>query len=413
MVRTEHGHLSCIGITDAPPKGLTPTVAAIKAPDCGHRSGGRGYMKVAPWEKERMRPHLLIFMMLAAVGFGACEPKRPKPPQQGRLLVTRPLRTDTELVQSYVAQISAIQHIELRALEQGYVQKVFVDEGQSVVRDTTLFQIMPKLFQAELEKVNAEAELTGIEYNNTRDLARKNVVSKNELALAKARVNKAKAEVSLAQTRRELTALKAPFDGMVGRFLVRTGSLVDEGDVLTTLSDTRSVWAYFNVSEAEYLKNKSQPEGERQTVVKLAMANGEIYDQPGRIETIEADFNNATGSIAFRATFANPNKLLRHGETGRALLSVPLKNVLLIPQKATFDVLDKKFVFVVDDKNVIHAREISVTAELAQVFVVDAGIDEKENILVEGLRKVSEGSNILPNFKSPEEVIKGLEVAAE
>jgi membrane fusion protein (multidrug efflux system) len=173
------------------------------------------------------------------------------------------------------------------------------------------------------------------------------------------------------------------------------------------------MWVYFNVSESEYLAYKTQPEPDKAAVVKLVMANGETFDQPGKVETIEADFNNETGNLAFRATFPNPNGLLRHGQTGKVVMNVPLKKALVIPQKATFDVLDKKFVFVVDDKNVVRSRPISVSAELPQVYVVASGLDERDRILVEGLRKVRDGVAIEPAFEDPTKVLGQLEVTAE
>jgi membrane fusion protein (multidrug efflux system) len=131
------------------------------------------------------------------------------------------------------------------------------------------------------------------------------------------------------------------------------------------------------------------------------------------VETIEADFNNGTGTLAFRATFPNPKGLLRHGETGKVVMTVPLKNALLIPQKATFDVLDKKFVYVVDEKNVVRSRPISVTAELPHVYVVETGLDEHHKLVVEGLRKVRDGAAIEVDYKQPSDVLAHLEVPSE
>jgi len=352
-------------------------------------------------------------VLLAALSTIGCRHAEKRHSEEGKFLVTSPLRTDTELTRDYVAQIRAIQHIELRALEKGYLQGIFIDEGQRVAKGTRMFQIMPLIYQAEVQKAAAEAEVTEIELNNTKLLADKNVVSPNELALAKAKFNKAKAQLSLATTQKSMTEIRAPFDGIMGRFHVRMGSLVDEGDLLTTLSDNSTVWVYFNVSEAEYLKYKSQPEGEQPTSVKLRMANGQVFDQAGKVETIEADFNNETGNLAFRATFPNPKGLLRHGETGKILMTVPTKNALVIPQKATFDVLDKKFVFVIDEKNVVHSRPITVSAEMPQVYVVESGLDEHDKILVEGLRKVRDGAAIEVDFKKPSDVLAHLEVPAE
>jgi len=331
----------------------------------------------------------------------------------GKLPVTNPLRTSTELTRDYVAQIHAIQHIEIRALERGYLQRIFVDEGQIVPDGTKMFQIMPLIYQADVEKAEAEAERAQIEFNNTKALADKDVVSPNELALSKADLSKAKATLSLAATHRGLTEIRAPFTGLMGRFHARLGSLIADGDLLTTLSDTTTIWAYFNVGEAEYLKYKTAAPDHNMDKVKLVMANGEVFNQIGAVKTIEGDFNNETGTIAFRATFANPAALLRHGQTGKVRMSIPLENALLIPQKATFDVLDKKFVFVVDEKHVVHTRAITVAAEQPQVFVIAEGLSEKDTILLDGLRKVRDGSVVDPVFEKPVEVMAHLQVGAE
>ena len=353
------------------------------------------------------------FVLLAALSVVGCHHEHQEHSEQGKFLVTSPLRKDAELTRDYVAQIRAFQHIELRALEKGYLQGVFIDEGQRVAKGAKMFQIMPAIYQAEVQKASAEAELSEIELRNTKLLADKNVVSPNELALAKAKLSKAKAEVALATTHKSMTEIRAPFDGLVGRFHVRLGSLVAEGDLLATFSDNSRVWVYFNVSEPEYLRYETLPENEKSTKVKLQMANGQVFDQSGTVETIEADFNNETGNLAFRAAFPNPKGLLRHGETGKILMEVPIKNALLIPQKATFDVLDKKFVFVIDDKGVVRSRPITVSAEMPQVYVVASGVDEHDKNLVEGLRKVREGAAIEVDYKAPSEVFAHLEVPAE
>lgn len=342
----------------------------------------------------------------------ACHADHQKHEQKGKYSVTSPLRKDTELTKDYVAQVRAIQHIEVRALERGYLQGSFVDEGRLVKRGQRLFQIMPMVYQAELQKAEAEAEFTQIEYNNTKLLADGNIVSPNELALAKAKVDKNKAELMLAKVHRGLTEIRAPFDGIMGRLQVRLGSLVDEGDLLTTLSDVSSVWVYFNVTEAEYLEYERKHDSAPMPV-KLLLANGEIFDQPGRVETIESDFNNETGNIAFRATFPNPKRLLRHGETGKILVTVPLENALIIPQQATFEVLDKKFVFVVDEHNTVHQREITIAQEMPQVYIVEKGLEATDKILLEGLRRVREGSEIDVNYQEPLAVLASLELPAE
>ncbi len=327
--------------------------------------------------------------------------------------VTSPLKKDTLLNRDYVCQIRAIQHIEVRAMEKGYLEKIYVDEGQLVHKGQLMFQIMPVIYDAELKKAEAEANFVQIEYDNTKLLFDKNVVSPAELALSKAKLDKTKADVALAKAHLQFTEIRAPFDGIMDHFQVRLGSLVNEGDLLTTLSDNSKMWVYFNVPEAEYLAYKEQnPNGDKMNV-NLRMANDQMFGFNGIVETIEADFNNETGNIAFRATFPNPKGLLRHGETGSIQMPVHLNNALIIPQKSTFEVLEKKFVFVVDKNNTVHSREITIGAELPDIYIVKEGLAEGDKILLEGIRKVKENDNIKFEFKQPSEVISHLKVYVE
>ncbi len=329
-----------------------------------------------------------------------------------KFLVTTPLKKDTTITKNYVCQIHSIQHIELRALEKGYLQEIYVDEGQFVKKGQPLFQIMPAMYEAELQKAQAEANFAEIEYQNTKVLADSNIVSANELALAKAKLEKAKAEVSMAQVHLNFTLIKAPFDGIVGRFHVRLGSLLDEGELLTELSDNNQMWVYFNMPEAEYLDYKTIKK-DSLVKVNLLMANNKSFSQKGVIETIESDFNNETGNIAFRATFPNPKKLLRHGETGNIQIPETHKEALIIPQKATFEILDHKYVFVIDKNNTVQSRKITIGEELPHLYLVTAGLAETDKILIEGLRKVNENDKIEYDFVKPESVLSHLNLYAE
>lgn len=359
-----------------------------------------------------MKRILMVMSLCGLLLHTSCESKKEEKEEETDFLVTSPLEKDTLVTKEYVSQIRAISHIELRALERGYLQKIYVDEGQLVKKGQLMFQIMPMVYQAETEKAQAEANFAEIEYKNTKSLADSNIVSKNELALARAKFDKAKAELGLAKTHLGFTEIRAPFNGIMDHFQVRLGSLVDEGDLLTTLSDNSEMWVYFNVPEAEYLNYKTSKDN-NMLKVNLQMANQQLFDYPGVVKTIEADFNNETGNIAFRATFPNPKGLLRHGETGNILVTVPLKNALLIPQKATFEVLDKKYVYVVDKDNKIRSREITVGAELPHLFAVTSGLSTTDKILLEGLRQVKENEKIHSKFMKPDSVISHLSLYAE
>ena len=360
----------------------------------------------------RSAPRLLALTCgLAVVCLFACAPVPKRHEAIGVFPVTTPLRKDVELTREYVAQVRAIQHIEVRAQERGYLTGIFVDEGQLVEQDTKMFQIMPLIYRADLRRAQAEADMAAIEYKNTKTLADKDIVSSAELALAAAKLNRAKAEQDLAQTHMRLTEIRAPFTGLMDRFVVRQGSLVEEGDLLTTLSDNRTLWIYFNVPEAEYLDYKADPDPKMH--VQFRMANGKMFDQEGKVETIEADFDNTTGNIAFRATFPNPTGLLRHGETGNIVVATKVPDALLIPQKATFEILDRRYVFVVDDSGTVKSTPISVAAELPHVFIVDGGLAETDRILLEGLRKVQDGKHVEVKFEEPAEALGQLKYHAE
>lgn len=360
-----------------------------------------------------MKKILVFIGLCVTVCTTSCNSKKEEKEEEIKFLVTSPLKTDTSIIRDYVCQIRSIQHIELRALEKGYLQNIYVDEGQFVKKGQLMFQIMPLIYNAELQKAQAEVNFVEIEYQNTKQLSEKNVVSPNELALAKAKLDKAKAELSLAQTHLQFTEIRAPFDGIMDHFQVRLGSLVDEGDLLTTLSDNSEMWVYFNVPEVEYLNYKTNSTKENLLKVNLKMANNQLFSHSGVVKTIEADFNNETGNIAFRATFPNPEGLLRHGETGNIQMTIPLKNAILIPQKATYEILEKKYVFVVDKNNVVHSREIIIESEMPDIYVVKSGLNENERILLEGIRKVSDNEKITYEYENPKTVLPKLKVYVE
>ncbi len=360
-----------------------------------------------------MRKLLMVICMFSILLGVACHSEKEEEVTKENVLVTSPLKLDTFIIKDYVCQIRSAQHIELRALEKGYLQNIYIDEGEHVKKGQLMFQIMPLIYDAELQKAKAEADFVEIEYENTKKLAESNIVSPNELALAKAKFEKAKAEQALAQAHLQFTEIRAPFDGIMDHFYVRLGSLVDEGDLLTTLSDNSEMWVYFNVPEVEYLNYSTQPKSDSLQRVNLLMANNQLFEYSGLVKTIEADFNNETGNIAFRATFPNPKGLLRHGETGNIQMLVPLKNSLIIPQKCTYEVLEKKYVFLVDENNIIHSKEISISAEMPDLYVIRDGLTEKERIVLEGIRKVKDNDKVTFEYESPKSVLPKLKIYVE
>ena len=171
----------------------------------------------------------------------SCKQEQQKMELESKFIVTSPIQKDTTIYKSYVCQIKAISHIEVRSMEKGYLQNIYADEGQFVKKGQLLFKIAPMIYQAELQKAQANVSFAEIEYQNTKSLADSSIVSKNELALAKATLDKEKAELALAQAHLSFTEIRAPFDGYVGRLMERLGSLIEEGALLTTLSDNNKI----------------------------------------------------------------------------------------------------------------------------------------------------------------------------
>lgn len=328
--------------------------------------------------------------------------------------VSKPLVKDLTINDEYVCQIRAIQHIEIRSLEKGYLQNILVDEGQSVHQGQLLFQIKPNVYEADVQKTEAEVELSKIELQNNQALVDKDIISATEAAMSAAKLAKVKAELELAKTHLSFTEIRAPFDGLIGRFGdIRLGSLLEENELLTTLSDTHRLWVYFNVPEAVYLNYmKNKQKGVSQNV-KLELANKEIYPETGTIETIQSDFNSTSGNIAFRASFSNPHALLRYGQTGTILWPKKIKQAVIVPQKSTFEILDKRFIFVVDKTGVIHEREIKVAREEPNIYIVSSGIAPDEMYLLERQNKIDKGDKISYKLIDPEHAIESLKMYAE
>jgi membrane fusion protein (multidrug efflux system) len=324
--------------------------------------------------------------------------------------VTSPLKTDTTFNKDYVAQIQSFRNVEIRAQEKGYLQQIHVDEGRFVRAGQELFTIMPKLFEADVQKQEANVKQAEVDLANTKILADKNIVAPSELKMAQAKLDEAKADLSAAELHLSFTRIRAPFDGIIDRLPFKQGSLIDEGTLLTTLSDNRSMYAYFNVSEDEYLNYKAGTGNNQQSSVSLLLANGEPFQYKGTVETVEGQFDNTTGTIAFRAKFPNPGGLLRNGQTGKLQMTIPVKNALIIPQKATYDIQDKTYVFVVDAGNKVRSKAITIRYSLPEIYVVDSGLNEGDKILLDGVQNVKEGDQIEYKFIAPAAALAGLQL---
>lgn len=322
--------------------------------------------------------------------------------------VRSPQVTDAAYEREFSSNISAVQHAEIRSRVPGVIKRVFVDEGQAVKAGDPLFALESRQWQQRVRKARAETstaqadyQLAVIERDNLQLLVEKNVISEAEMAIAKskaaaalARVEESKVAEEQAATGLAFTTIRAPFDGVVNRIHYRLGSLVSEEELLTTLTNSEEVFVYFKLSEVDFLEYKAQSADFRSRKVALRLANGSRYPEPGVVDAVESEFDKATGNIAVRARFPNPEGVLKHGSSGKVLLENDMKGVVVVPQKATFEVQGNLYVYAVDENNVPKAQRIVPRARLDDVFVVESGLTEKDRFVLEGIQRIDEGVEI-------------------
>ncbi|WP_109610915.1 efflux RND transporter periplasmic adaptor subunit [Mucilaginibacter oryzae] len=322
-------------------------------------------------------------------------------------------RQDTVIQKSYVADIQALRNIEIRSRVRGFLEKIYVDEGKQVKKGQLLFKLNDQEFKVNLSKAKAalsnamaDAKATELEVARVKLLVDKKVISKSELEVAeskmsadRATIEEARSMVQSAEDQLAYTYIHAPFDGIIDRIPLKSGSLIDEGTLLTSLSDISSMYAYFSFPENEYLqyiRKKESAPGQTSDKVKLVLADGLDFPYEGEIETVEAEIEQKTGSINFRARFPNPNKLLRHGATGKLFISTRADSVIMVPQQSVFDIQDKSYVYLIDKNNKLHMQAFTPQTRLSKFYIVKDGLKAGDRILYEGAQNVRDGMTIKP-----------------
>ncbi|MCU0396000.1 MAG: efflux RND transporter periplasmic adaptor subunit [Chitinophagaceae bacterium] len=365
-----------------------------------------------------LKNSILLFWLPAAalLTLSACKSQKDQAAAApGKFIVVSPEIIDTVYAREYIAEIQSVQNVEIRSrMDAAFIDKIHVDEGKPVVAVQLLFTLTNRRSREELLKTNAqlksvqaELKVAEVELKNTRMLVSKNIVSNSELEMAeakveaiKARIEEVKSAVSIAGVYVSFGEVRAPFSGVINRIPNKRGSLVREGDLLTTISNNNEVFAYFNMSEKDYLEYRKKHQAGTEEEVGLVLADNQVFPYKGRIETSENEMDISTGNIAFRARFANPDHLLRHGSTGKVLLNSELNNALVIPQKSTFEIQEKIFVYVLDKNNVVRMRNVTVGYRFPHMYVITAGLSKDDRIIYEGIQQVKEGDKVIPEQKS-------------
>ncbi len=376
---------------------------------------------------------LPVFVLVTAFVLYACKSKTvdagypQMPPQELPVITVSSLPATT--YQFYTASLQGSRDIEIRPQVDGYINKIYVDEGASVKKGQLLFKIDPQPYVEQLNNANAlymaaKASLEDAEINVNKlvPLVQNNVISDVQLKSAQAALNVAKANVAQtsaavqsARINLGYTSITAPASGYIGRIPYKTGSLVGRStpDPLTVLSETKDVRAYFSMSELNFQQFKDQFPGntieekiKRMPPVELVLATDTVYPQKGKVELAEGQFDKTTGTINFRATFPNAQGLLRSGNTGKIRIVRDLGNSLVIPQEATFELQDKIFVYALGDSNKVASKPINVVGTSGNYYLVQSGVNQGEKIVYTGLERLRDGAVIQPQPISMDSLLK-------
>ena len=327
-------------------------------------------------------------------------------------------KTTANLTTAYPATIKGKQDVEIRPMVSGFITKLHVDEGAVVRKGQVLFTIDPVQYQAAVQTAKATVETAKAALStqelttaNKRELNKKQIISdydlkmsENQLAQAKATLAQAEAQLINAKNNLSYTQVTSPSDGVVGTIPYRVGSLVSASIAtpLTTVADISEMYAYFSMTERQLLSMIREGGTMKEILdkmpdVQLQLIDGTMYADSGRVETISGVIDQTTGSVNMRALFPNKHNILRSGGTGNVVFPNPLHDVIMIPQSATTEIQDKRFVFVLQADNTLKNTEIKVfTLDDGKYFYVTEGLKKGDKIAIEGVQSLKDGQAVTP-----------------
>jgi len=372
-------------------------------------------------------------IMIATLGLYACGSSTgdaammQQPPQTLPVITVGNLPATT--YQEFPASLEGSKDIEVRPQVEGYLDKIYVDEGAHVRKGQPLFHINERPYREQLNNANAslsaaKANLANAQINVSKltPLVQNNVISDVQLKTAQAahdaaaaNVAQAEAMVQNAQINLGYTLIAAPVDGYIGRIPFKSGSLVGTTTTipLTVVSEIKEVRAYFSMSENDFIQFKARFPGntieekiKQMPPVELLLSDNSVYPLKGKVETVSGQFNSSKGTISFRASFENANGLLRSGNTGVIRVPKSITSSIVIPQGATFEMQDKVLVFILADSNKVAARPITVGGRSGNYYLVEKGLKPGEKIVFTGLDRLRDGVVIVPQPMSMDSLLK-------
>lgn len=354
-------------------------------------------------------------------GYGA-----PPPPELPVVAVpTAPATTYRE----YAAALEGKVNVEIRPQVAGFLEKIYVDEGAFVKAGQPLFKINDREYseaynnaKGSLSAAQANIQRAKVEVDRLAPLVNAKVISEVQLKTAQANydaavaaADQAKAMVGSSQINIGYTLIKAPVSGYIGRIPFKTGALVGKGEAqpLTMLSDVSEMYAYFSLSEPDFIAFRNQFAGNtleekvrKVPAVELLLADGSVYTQKGKLSTVDGQFNRTTGAISFRASFPNAGGNLRTGNTGRVRIPQLTQSSLVVPQEATFEIQDKVFVFTLADSNKVVSKPLAISGKTANYYFVSSGVTAGEKIVFSGVGNLRDGMVIVPQPISADSLLK-------
>ena len=313
---------------------------------------------------------------------------------------------------AYPATIKGVQDVQICPKVAGFVTKIYVREGQTVSTGQTLFEIDNATYQAQVRQAQAavntaqtQVNTAKLTFDNSKQLHESHVIgdyelqtSENTYEQAKASLAQAQANLANAKEMLNFCYVKSPATGVVGTLPFKVGALVNTQSVLTTVSNNSAMEVYFSVNEKVALEMSKTGSGlNEMPSVKLQLADGTIYEHEGKVTKMSGVIDAATGTVQLIALFANPQKLLKSGGSGKIIIPRDQTGAIVIPQGCVIEVQDKKFVYLLKDSNKVAYSEITVDPQNDGMnYIVTSGMQVGDKYVVNGVTKLTDQMEIVP-----------------
>lgn len=361
-----------------------------------------------------MKNRSLFGAIAALLIVASCGKKEEQAPPMGPMPfpVQTVAKQDATIFEEYTANLEGQQNVEIRPKVNGFIQKIYVDEGQVVRKGQLLFKLETQTLNQDAAAAKANVTAAQVEVDRLKPLVDRKIISSVTLETAKAKLAQAKAAYSAIAANINYGTITSPVDGVIGSLPYKEGTLATANSELplTTVSDTKVMRAYFSMNEKQMISFSREFKGatlqeklKNTPPVTLLLADGSEYEEKGKLVTVTGLVNAVTGTSQFRAEFNNPQAILRSGSHGLVRLPITMKSALIVPQNAVFDMQGKQMIYVVNKDNTVKSKIITVKTTSGTNFIVEGGLEEGEVIVVEGAGKLKDGMAIIPQPKKEEE----------